>query len=80
MMWGADYNLSDYEIDPYQKYVAITAGEGGKEITSVTKFYNIAEGRFVSDSIPGRYISFAPRRECILYAAAELGCACYRRR
>ncbi|MBS1734120.1 MAG: prolyl oligopeptidase family serine peptidase [Bacteroidetes bacterium] len=67
MMWGADYNLSDYEIDPYQKYIAITAGEGGKEITSVTKFYNIAEGRFVSDSIPGRYAGFAPGEGNVYY-------------
>jgi len=59
--WGSNYMFSDYEIDPYEKFIAITAGEGGKEITAVTKFYNIAAGKFLTDSLPGRYAGYAPR-------------------
>jgi prolyl oligopeptidase len=66
MLWGSDYNLTDYEIDPYQKYIALVADEGGKEIT-VTKFYNIALGRFMSDSLPGRYAGYAPGEGNVYY-------------
>lgn len=67
MMWGPDYNLSNYEIDPYQKYIAVTAGEGGKEITAVTKFYHIAQGKFIADSLPGRFSGFAPGEGNVYY-------------
>lgn len=67
IMWGKNYTFSDYEIDPYQKYIAITAGEGGKEITAVTKFYDIAKGKFLTDSIPGRYIGYAPGEGNVYY-------------
>ncbi|MBS1742423.1 MAG: prolyl oligopeptidase family serine peptidase [Bacteroidetes bacterium] len=67
LMWSANHNLSDYEIDPYQQYMAVTAGEGGKEITAVTKFYNIAQGKFMSDSIPGRFAGFAPGEGNVYY-------------
>ncbi len=66
-MWGANYSFSDYEADPYQQYLAITAGEGGKEITAVTKFYNIALGKFITDSLPGRFAGFAPGAGNIYY-------------
>lgn len=66
-IWGSNYNISDYEIDPYQKYIAITAGEGGKEITAVTKFYDIAQGKFVKDSLPGRFSGYAPGEGNVYY-------------
>jgi hypothetical protein len=66
-MWGSNYQIVDYEIDPYQKYIAITAGEGGKEITAVTKFYNIAQKKFISDSLLGRFASFAPGEGNVYY-------------
>lgn len=67
MLWGSNYNLSNYEIDPYQKYIAVTAGEGGKELTEKTKFYIIAQGRFAPDSLPGRYAGFAPGEGNVYY-------------
>jgi prolyl oligopeptidase len=66
-MWGSNYQIMDYEIDPYQKYIAITAGEGGKEITAVTKFYHIEKGIFITDSLPGRYIGYAPGEGNVYY-------------
>ncbi len=66
-MWGSNYSFSDYEIDPYQKFIAITAGEGGKEITAVTKFYDIASGRFLADTLPGRYAGYAPGEGNVFY-------------
>lgn len=67
MIWGSKYTISDYEIDPYQKYIAITAGEGGKEITAVTKFYNIAQGKIIPDSLPGRFAGYAPGEGNVYY-------------
>ncbi|MGG9961010.1 prolyl oligopeptidase family serine peptidase [Ferruginibacter sp. SUN106] len=65
--WGSNYMFSDYEIDPYEKFIAITAGEGGKEITAVTKFYNITTGKFLIDSLPGRYAGYAPGEGNVYY-------------
>ncbi len=67
LMWSANHNISDYEIDPYQKFLAITAGEGGKEITSVTKFYNIEQRKFYNDSLPGKFAGFAPGEGNVFY-------------
>lgn len=66
-MWGSNYNIQDYEIDPYQKFIAITAGEGGKEITAVTKFYNITTGKFLTDSLPGRFAGYINGEGNVLY-------------
>lgn len=66
-MWGNNYQIMDYEIDPYQKYIAVTAGEGGKEITAITRFYSIADGRFLTDSLPGRYAGYAPGESNVYY-------------
>lgn len=66
-LWGSNYKLSDFEIDPYQKYIAITADEGGKEITAATKFYDVANGRFLPDSLPGRFAGFAPGTGNVYY-------------
>lgn len=66
-MWGSNYQIMDYEIDPYQKYIAVTAGEGGKEITAITKFYSIAEDKFLNDSLPGSYAGFAPGEGNVYY-------------
>ena len=65
-MWGSNYTISDYEIDPYQQYIAITAAEGGKEI-SVVKFYSIAQNKFLKDSIPGYFAGFAPGAGNVFY-------------
>ena len=65
-MWGSNYTISDYEIDPYQQFIAITAAEGGKEIT-VVKFYSIAQNKFLKDSIPGYFVGFAPGAGNVFY-------------
>lgn len=65
--WGSNYTFSDYEIDPYEEFIAITAGEGGKEITAVTKFYDIAAGKFLADTLPGRYAGYAPGEGNVYY-------------
>ncbi|MFN8243649.1 MAG: prolyl oligopeptidase family serine peptidase [Ferruginibacter sp.] len=65
--WGSNYTFSDYEIDPYQRFIAITAGEGGKEITAVTKFYDITTDKFFPDSLPGRYAGYAPGEGNVFY-------------
>ena len=66
MMWGKNYQISGYEIDPYQKYLAITAAEGGKEV-NVVKFYDIVQNRFLTDSLPGVYAGFAPGEGNVYY-------------
>ena len=65
-MWGSNYTLSDYEIDPFQKYIGISAVEGGKE-KSVTKFYNIAQSKFLTDSLPGIFAGYAPGEGNVYY-------------
>jgi prolyl oligopeptidase len=65
-MWGNNYTISDYEIDPYQKYIAISAVEGGKE-RSITKFYNVAQSKFLQDSLPGIFAGYAPGEGNVYY-------------
>ncbi len=65
-MWGSNYTISDYEIDPFQKLIAISAMEGGKE-KSVTKFYNIAQSKFLTDSLPGIFAGYAPGEGNVYY-------------
>jgi prolyl oligopeptidase len=65
-MWGSNYQISNFEIDPYEKYIAITASEGGNEIT-VVKFYSIAENKFLPDSLPGVFSGFAPGTANVYY-------------
>lgn len=66
-MWGNDFHISNYEIDPYQKYLVITAAAGGSEI-SIAKFYDIEHKQFLKDSIPGVFAGFAPGAGNIFYA------------
>ncbi|MEO7313249.1 MAG: prolyl oligopeptidase family serine peptidase [Chitinophagaceae bacterium] len=65
-LWGNNYTINDFEIDPYQQYLAITAAEGGKEI-NVVKFYNIAQGKFLPDSLPGVMAGFSPGSGNVYY-------------
>lgn len=65
-LWGKNYTISNYEIDPYQKYLAVSAAEGGKE-RSVTKFYDVSKGVFVSDSLPGLFGGYAPGEGNVYY-------------
>ncbi|UEG50034.1 prolyl oligopeptidase family serine peptidase [Ferruginibacter lapsinanis] len=65
-MWGNNYNIADYYIEPFQKYLAISAGEGGKE-KNVVKFYDIAKNKFLPDSIPGLFAGFTAKPYEILY-------------
>ncbi|MES2429531.1 MAG: prolyl oligopeptidase family serine peptidase, partial [Bacteroidota bacterium] len=65
-MWGTNYNISNFSFDPYQKYIAITASEGGKEI-DVVKFYDIAKNKFYSDSIPGIFYGYTGKPNQVVY-------------
>ena len=65
-LWGSNYTISNYEIDPYQQYIAVTAAEGGKE-KNVVKFYSIAQNKFLPDSIPGLFSGFAPGSGNVYY-------------
>ena len=65
-MWGKDFNIADYEIDPYQQFIAITAAESGKEIRNV-KFYDIAKKKYLTDSLPGMFAGFAPGTGNVYY-------------
>ena len=58
-MWGSNFQLNSYDIDPYEQYIAVTATMAGNE-RDVVKFYSIAEGKFLSDTLPGLYAGFAP--------------------
>lgn len=57
-MWGANYNIAYFEIDPYQQTIAITAGKKGTNL-ELTRFYNISSSAFLKDSIPGIFKGFA---------------------
>lgn len=65
-MWGENYKIYDYEIDPYQKYIVVHAAESGKEVP-VTKFYDIAKAQFVKDSLPGTFYGYAPGEGNVYY-------------
>lgn len=58
-MWGNDFQLSSYDIDPYQQYIAITATKAGNE-RNIVKFYSLAQNKFLTDTLPGLYAGFAP--------------------
>ena len=45
-LWGKDFELVDYEIDPYKKYLAITAAAKGNE-RSFVKFYEIEKFKYL---------------------------------
>lgn len=65
--WGSNYNISWFSADPYQKYLVISAGEGGKEISEAVKFYDITTGAFLNDSLPGMFVGFAPGEGNMFY-------------
>ncbi|MGG9971512.1 prolyl oligopeptidase family serine peptidase [Ferruginibacter sp. SUN002] len=65
-MWGKNYNISNFSFDPYQKLIAVTASEGGKEI-DVVKFYDIAKNKFYIDSIPGIFYGFTGKPNQVVY-------------
>lgn len=66
-MWGDNYNLSSsYEFDPSEKYIAIYAHEGGKEINDV-KIYSIEENKILPDRITGSYKGFMNNQKGVFY-------------
>lgn len=65
-IWGKDYTISDYEIDPYQKYIAISASENGKEFKHA-KIFSLEENRFLSDSLHGCFAGFGAGIGNIIY-------------
>ena len=65
-MWGENYNLSNYDFDPSEKYIAIYAQEGGKEINEV-KIYSIAENKILPDKITGSFKGFMNNQTGVFY-------------
>lgn len=65
-MWGENYNIYSYDFDPSEKYIAIYAQEGGKEINEV-KIYSIAENKILPDKITGSYKGFMNNQEGVFY-------------
>jgi prolyl oligopeptidase len=65
-MWGENYNIHNYEIDPSEKYIAIYALEGGKEINEV-KIYSIPENKILPDKIKGSYKGFMNNQNGVFY-------------
>ena len=65
-MWGVNYNIYSYDIDPSEKYIAIYAVEGGKEINEV-KIYSIAENKILPDKIEGSYKGFMKNQNGVFY-------------
>lgn len=67
-MWGESYNIYNYEFDPLEKYIAIYAHEGGKEINEV-KIYSIVENKILPDKITGSYKGFMNNQNGVFYYA-----------
>ena len=65
-LWGKDFELVDYEIDPYKKYLAITAAAKGNE-RSFVKFYEIEKFKYLKDTIPGYFSGFHYTSGEVLY-------------
>ena len=65
-MWGENYNIYSYDVDPSEKYIAIYALEGGKEINHV-KIYSIAESKIMPDKIEGSYKGFMNNQTGVFY-------------
>lgn len=65
-MWGENYNISSYDIDPSEKYIAVYAHESGKEINEV-KIYSIAENKILQDKITGSYKGFMNNQNGVFY-------------
>ncbi|HRI21825.1 MAG TPA: prolyl oligopeptidase family serine peptidase [Panacibacter sp.] len=65
-MWGNDFQLNSYDVDPYQQYLAITATKAGNE-RNVVKFYSLAQNKFLTDSLPGLFAGFAPGNGNVYY-------------
>lgn len=65
-LWGKDYNIMSFQIDPFEKYLLLTAAANGTE-NIVAKFYDIATGKFLKDTLPGEFASFGQASGEILY-------------
>lgn len=65
-MWGENYQIKNFEIDPSEKYIAIYAHEGGNEI-NVVKIYSIAEKKILPDKITGSYKGFLNNQNGVFY-------------
>lgn len=65
-MWGENYSIDGFEIDPSEKYIAIYAHQGGNEINEV-KIYSTAENKILPDKITGSYKGFLKNQDGIFY-------------
>lgn len=65
-MWGDNYGIYSYDIDPSEKYIAICAQEAGKEINDV-KIYSIVENKILPDKIEGNYKGFIKNKNATFY-------------
>ncbi len=65
-MWGNEYQLNTYDIDPSEKYMVITATKSGNE-RAEAKFYSLTLNKFLTDTIPGLFAGFAPGNGNIYY-------------
>ena len=65
-MWGTDYQLNTYDIDPSEQFMVITATKSGNE-RAEAKFYSLTQNKFLTDSIPGLFAGFAPGNGNIYY-------------
>ncbi len=53
-MWGKDFRIVNYELDPTGQYLAIIAQEGGKEYNDA-KIYSVNQNKILPDIINGNY-------------------------
>lgn len=65
-MWGENYNIVNYEIDPTEKYIAIIAVKGGKEINEV-KIYSVPENKILPNKIEGSFKGFMNNQSGVFY-------------
>ena len=65
-MWGNDFQLTSYDIDPNQEYIALTATQKGNE-RNIAKFYSITQNKYLTDTLPGLYAGFAPGNGNVYY-------------
>lgn len=65
-MWGENYTLQDFIYDPLEKYIAIYAHQGGKEVNEV-KIYSIAENKILPDKITGSFKGFMNNQNGVFY-------------
>lgn len=65
-LWGENYTISGWEYAPNNKYLAVIAQEGGKEINHV-KIYDITDDKILNDTIYGSYKAFLQNQSNSFY-------------